>query len=161
MPKNWCIWTVVLEKTPESPLHSKEIKSVNLKGDQPWVFTGRSDAEVEAQYFGYLMWIDDSLIKSLMMGKIKSWRRRHQRMRLDGITDAMKMNLGKLWEMVRDREAWRAEVYGLARSQTQLGDWTTTTLWSNAGFIVIPTLCLSIFPRLWHLSKKVLPSYFI
>ena len=156
MPKNWCIWTVVLEKTPESPLHSKEIKSVNLKGDQPWVFTGRSDAEVEAQYFGYLMWIDDSLVKSLMMGKIKSRRRR-----LDGITDAMKMNLGKLWEMVRDREAWRAEVYGLAKSWTQLGDWTTTTLWSNAGFIVIPTLCLSIFPRLWHLSKKVLPSYFI
>ena len=89
----------MLEKTPESPLNSKEIKPVNLKSDQPWIFTGRTDAEAEAelQYFGHLMQTDDSLEKSLMLGKIEGRRRRgSQRMRcLNSITDAVNMNLGK------------------------------------------------------------------
>ena len=81
-PKNWCLRTVVLEKTPESPVDSKEIKPDNLKGDQPWMFTGRIDAESEASVLGHLMWTDDSLEKSLMLGKIEGRRRRgHQRMR--------------------------------------------------------------------------------
>ena len=130
MPKNWCFWTVVLEKTPESPLDSKEIKPVNLKGDQPWILTGRTlMLKLKLQYFGHVMQTDDSLEKSLMLEKIEGQRRRgHQRMRwLDGIMDAMNMNLGKLREMVRDRETWCAAVHGVTKSWTWLGNWTTTT----------------------------------
>ena len=85
--------------------------------------------KLKFQYFGLLMWIDDSLGKSLNLGRIEGRRRRgYQRMRwLDGITDAMNMNLGKLQEMVRDREAWHATVHGAAKRQTRLDDSTTTT----------------------------------
>ena len=84
--------------------------------------------KLKLQHFGYLMWTADSLEKSLMLGKIEGRRRRGcQRMRwLDGISDAMDMNLGELWEMVRDREAWLTAAHGVAKSQTHLGDWTTT-----------------------------------
>ena len=119
MPKNWCFWTVVLEKTPESPLDSKEIKPVNLTGDQPWIFTGRTDAEAEVPIF----WPSDA--NRWLIGKVpdagKDWGQKEKRASDD-------MNLGKCQDMVRDMEAWRAAVHGVTKSWTWLGDWTTTIL---------------------------------
>ena len=103
-PKNWCFWTVVLEKTLESPLDCKEIKSVHPKGSQSRIFIRRMMLKLKLQYSGHLMWRIDSLEKTLMLGKIEGRRRRGwQRMRwLDGITDAIEMSLSKLRELVRE-----------------------------------------------------------
>ena len=134
VPKNWCLQTVVLKKTPESPSDSKEIKWANPKGDQPWLFTGRTDAQ--ATLFG------SSDVNSWLIGKVpdagKDWGRRRgcQRRRWqDGITKAIDMNLGKLRKMLRDR-GLACCLRGVTESWTQLGNWTTAkTTYEVTGFL--------------------------
>ena len=124
-PKNWCFWIVVLEKSLESPLDSKEIKPVNPKSNQPWIFTGRTDAEIPILWPSY---VKSQFIVKDSAGKIEGNRRKGwQRIRwLNSITNSVDMSLSTLWEIVESRETWRAAVNGVTKSQTWLSDWTTT-----------------------------------
>ena len=136
--KNWCFWTVVLEKTLESPLDCMEIQPVHSKGDQPWVFFGRNDAKAETP----ILW--PPYAKSWLIGKDsdagRDWGRRRsgrQRMRwLDGITNSMDMGLRELQELVMDMEAWCAAIHGVTKCRTQLSDRTNwCIIWSAVYFL--------------------------
>ena len=139
-PKNWCFRIVVLQKTLESPLDTKEIIPVNHKENPPWIFIRRTNAEGGSP----ILWSPD--VKSILIRKdpdaAKDWRQEEKGMTEDEIVDdSMDINLSKLWEMVRDREAWHAAVHRVTKSWTQLSDWGTQYNVNSLAIIIALWLC--------------------
>ena len=151
-PKNWCLWTVVLEKTPKIPWTARRLNQSILREINPEYSLEELMLKLKLQCFGHLMSTNNSLEKSLMLGKLEGRRRREcQRMRwLDGIMDAMNMNSDKLWDMVRAREAWCAAVHRVVKSQTRLSDFHFTILGAKNSKIIRK---LKFLPRSEHKPK--------
>ena len=148
--KNWCFWIVVLE-TLESLLDCKEIKPVSPEGNQPWIFTGRTEDEVA------ILWPPDA--KNWLIGKDpdagKDWRQEEKRVAemrwLDSITDSVDMNLSQLQEIVTDREVWCAAVHGVTKSQTWLSNWTTTKIALLSPIPIEVSTCFTKLPKVFIL----------